>query len=46
MNTTPAIWKPMGASMFPVAWIIFWMAMWTMLGICRKTQTDMYSMAS
>ena len=46
LKTTPAIWKPMGASMLPVAWTIFWMAMWTMLGTCMKTQTDMYSMAS
>ena len=29
----------MGATMFPVACIIFWMAICTILGICMKEHT-------
>ena len=34
LTTTPAIWNHIGAIMFPVACIIFWIAICTMLGNC------------
>ena len=39
LKTTPAIWNHIGAIMFPVACIIFWIAICTMLGICMNEHT-------
>ena len=41
LTATPASWNHMGPTIFPVAWIIFWMAICTMFGICMKEQIPM-----
>ena len=41
-TTTPAIWNAIGASIFPVPCMIFWIAICTMFGTWKNAQMNMY----